>query len=132
MFEDVTELEWAYLAGRIDADGSIGCYKHNPKWTMVRLDLYSNDKSFLEWVQSLLGGYVSINSTTWQWNAGTPNVATILRRLLPYLKTKKDQAELAIKCREHGKKTSEDHVFYHTESKRLNGRLSYATRINQS
>lgn len=128
MFEEVTELEWSYLAGRIDADGSIGCYRHSPGWTMVRLDLYSNDKVFLEWVQSLLGGYISINNTTWQWNAGTPNVATILARLVPYLRTKKDQALLGIRCREQRTKTADDHIFYCTESKRLNGRIKGASR----
>jgi hypothetical protein len=121
-FDHVTPLEWSYLAGRIDADGSIGCYKHNPKWTMVRLDLYSNDKPFLEWVQGLLGGYISINNTTWQWNAGTPNLVAILTCLLPYLRTKKDQAQHAITCRLH----LNNHIYYCMESKRLNGRLAGA------
>lgn len=119
-------LDWAYFAGRIDADGSIGCYSHSPQngYIAVRLDLYSNHKEYLEEVQEELGGWISKNGTTWQWCCKTEHLTTVLRYLKPYLKTKKEQAELAIRCREHGRKDGETYKWYCTESKRLNGRYS--------
>lgn len=123
--------DWAYLAGRIDADGSIGCYKHsdpNNKWISVRLDLYSNDLEYLESVQEALGGWISKNNTTWQWCAGAKIIEGILVNLVPYLTTKKDQAELALACRRTYDKSDNQHSYFVTESKRLNGRLKHAAR----
>lgn len=122
---NMSEVDWAYLAGRVDADGSIGCYKHSrPVYIAVRLDLYSNHLEYLESVKEALGGWISKNNTTWQWCCGTSEVVEVLTNLLPYLRTKKEQAELAIKCRLHGKKTEEEYDWYCIESKRLNGRYS--------
>lgn len=118
-----TEIDWAYLAGRIDADGSIGCYGQKPNgWINVRVDLYSNDLEYLKTVQRDLGGWISKNSTTWQWCAGQP-AERILMPLLPYLRTKLAQAEHAIKCRTHINKTPEERQYYLDRSKELNGRF---------
>jgi len=104
----LSEANRAYLAGLIDGDGAImACIeKHDEKKFGFRVRLYlkisQNDKKILNWCQSItqLGG-IRINRTEYEWRIrDQKTVKSLLLKLLPYLKVKRKQAELAIKILE--------------------------------
>ena len=107
---ELTDLQAAYLAGMIDADGHIGIYKHSKDGASSRLILTisNTDVPMLEWVQKITGiGSVTQqakgderNKPTFYWNTGAEAAASLLAQTLPYMLVKRARAELAIEFQE--------------------------------
>lgn len=107
-----SDTDLAYLAGLIDGEGSI-CIFHSTGITKGKrygrlrliLNIYNNHYDTLSWVHNMFGGTlrrVSRNREEWTtsyvWQTGWQNAAIILVSCRPYLKIKKQQADLFIEC----------------------------------
>ena len=111
-----TDLAWA--AGFIDGEGSIGLYpcarrdKYHHKYFFLRLSVANTDIRCLRRLQRMFGG--SINRTNhnnrpeqrpcWTWYCQSKKCADALERLLPFLLSKKEQAETALLSRKYMRK----------------------------
>lgn len=102
---EITELDWAYFAGVIDSDGCIGTGKNSTCRTYrPYLVIIQRDMVLIEWLYSKFGGCVNLVSrkradrTDYYLRWGTYNTKTvnILKRCLPYLVIKKEQAKLVL------------------------------------
>lgn len=92
---ELPETFWAYLAGLLDGDGCFGIYNMGP-----RIGISNTHRETLDWVLKTLGiGRISeMKSNTqfrrttqcFQWDCGAVGVRTILPRIAPYLKVKKE------------------------------------------
>ena len=101
--------DWAYLAGFVDADGSISVNRWcergatRPRYLM-RLTISNCDKPIMDWLVVELGGGVclanregpKVHRTSWRWAVSGKYAGKILEQLLPYLRVKQKRAELAI------------------------------------
>ena len=107
--EDVT---LAYIAGLIDGEGSIRIQKQsekgwNPKYTPM-ISFVNTSLEAVKLIANFLGdtrifthdpskyGYPNRKICYKTYKAGASSVATLLRKLLPYLRIKRRQAELLI------------------------------------
>ena len=97
MLASLTNVEWAYLAGFIDGEGSIvdrirPSGKHHPT-----IAIYQKDEEVLVWVQEHYGGsiYQSNGSACLQITAKA-NVGEILLGIQPYARVKRQQIRLAL------------------------------------
>lgn len=101
------ELLAAYLAGHIDSDGSIGIHTNGTKAKTFRLrvSLYNNCGETLTFLQDAFGGSLHARpieqhrlakhvqyTLVWQAKSGYG----VLRLVLPYLRTKREQASVAL------------------------------------
>jgi len=105
-----------YMAGFFDGEGCVAISKinlKNPEYKSPRYVLevtaYNCDKDVMDWILTKFGGSTQLRvkpKEKWYWkdNYGwkiTSNKAIpFLKELLPYLKVKKKQAELAIEFQE--------------------------------
>tara|TARA_R110002020_G_scaffold168090_1_gene356764 strand:+ start:18350 stop:18742 length:393 start_codon:yes stop_codon:yes gene_type:complete len=92
-----TDIGLAYLAGYIDGEG---CFTVS---SGTRIAVSNTYIPGLLKMQERWGGSVRRMSGTnpnartgWQWQLGGENCRHLLRLLLPYLKEKRDQAELVL------------------------------------
>ena len=104
-----TSIDLAYVAGFFDGEGNVGIYKSTRAESgrsnyAVSMGIANTDRATLEYIQGLLGGTLS-EKTANRRRGNKPLYALewhcvkardVLRLLLPYLKTKYEQAELAI------------------------------------
>ena len=97
------KTDLAYAAGIIDGEGSIGIYRQPTylTWITVR----NTNEWICQWLRFAFGGYVYTHTykpphlkwkDSWQWRITGSDAADFLRLILPYLRLKKPQAELAI------------------------------------
>ena len=101
--KEFSEVELAYLAGFIDADGAIMATieKHQEKKfgfrVRITVKITQRDVCILEYfLQQFQVGYVRKNRTTFDWLIRSQkDVKVILNLLKPYLKSKSKQAVLA-------------------------------------
>ena len=101
----ISEVDCAYIAGLIDADGAIMALieRHREKKfgfrVRIEVKLTQKDPFILKWINSKSGiGGVRQNRTTFDWlTRDQKEILTFLNSLLPFLKIKKRQAELALR-----------------------------------
>lgn len=101
-----TECELAYLAGFIDADGSISIMKNGPESHnhTIRVRVFNTNRQNIDWIVERFGGSVVLGSsassygfkTCWaiHWNGNT--AAELLKRISPYLVQKLGQGLASI------------------------------------
>ena len=113
-----TDVELAWLAGIIDGEGSIFIMKAARKDRersfnyVLRLSVQSADGIMAKSCYEISGQGVCMdavtkqvnNSNTYKWQVSCTKASDLLKRLLPYLRVKKQQAEVAIKFQETTKK----------------------------
>lgn len=112
----ITEMDKSYLAGTIDCDGSIcfwlGKSKKHPNWKhwiIPKINLTNKNLELLNWAQNTFGFCISVKPKIKKQRRvyclevnGRNRCLSILRLILPYLKAKKQQAELIIEfCENH-------------------------------
>lgn len=119
----VTDI--AYAAGQLDADGSI-CLTHvrTGNYMMVQVYIGSQDTDLIDWLLQTFGGRVDQMGRILAWRPPAPPHRW-LELLLPYMKTKRRQAELIIeyKAVSHTGLTTQEKQEFARRSKELNGRL---------
>ena len=103
--KEFAEVERAYIAGFLDADGAIMALieKHSEKHfgyrVRIAVKITQRDRKILDWFcGKWRKGSVKKNRTAFDWITRDQKIAkVILTVLLPYLKVKKKQAEIALK-----------------------------------
>ena len=101
----LSKVERAYLAGLIDADGAIMAIiePHREKRFRFRVRLIvkltQKRPDILQWIkQETQLGRVRTNRTTFDWLIRDQNeIRVLLKSLLPFLRIKRKQAEIALK-----------------------------------
>jgi intein/homing endonuclease len=103
----IEPVEWAYLAGLIDGDGSITLITGRQKWSSSpRVTIANIDKKLLKMIKKIFGGKLIPvrkipRNKNWKygwmlyWTNGD-NCSYILENILPYLKKKNRQAEICL------------------------------------
>lgn len=105
----MTENDWAYLAGFVDADGSIAVSRWRDSRNqatryIVRLSISNCDKYIMNWLVSKFYGCVSLSNrnapkqhrTLWRWVLSGIKAKPVLTRILPHLRLKQKRGELAL------------------------------------
>ncbi len=114
-----SEVERAYTAGFLDADGAImACIeKHQEKRfgfrIRVTLKISQSNRTILDWFCSKThSGYIRKNRTIFDWDVKDQRkVQELLNILAPYLHVKKEQARLALKILSIKIKSKEDLIY---------------------
>ena len=128
-----SEVERAYIAGFLDADGAVmACIeKHHEKRfgfrVRVALKITQHDRKILDWIQrALCAGIVRANCLgkkrqTFDLHIrDRADVCDVLRMLLPFLRVKRTQADIALRILSREIKSERDLV----QSARLADALS--------
>lgn len=104
--------KYAYLAGIIDGEGTISMYFYKRlNRYFLTFEVYNNCPKLVQWLETNIGGYSraitspsrkdKINwKTTYVWRLQNNEILEVLRNLLPFLVSKKEQCEIAIKFKE--------------------------------
>ncbi len=139
----------AYLAGLIDGEGTIQITKkkktgRNYYYYYLRLRMGMSHAPVLEWCLEKTGlGFlttVSIKKSRisglydkphYVWTAETRQAEQVLRVILPYLKVKKEEAELALEFAEHVQKVSEQTIGLERPESHWDKMADYRRRIKQ-
>lgn len=141
----LSDVDLAYIAGFIDGEGCI-CVHRRGKVGEKEKSIYAfivtianTDKSVIQYLHSVLGGCIANNNkrnghkTCYVLHLNPRKAYKLLKKLLPYLRVKKKQAELAIKLgdiitnKKHGRLTNEDVMereLIRQEMQRLNKRVN--------
>lgn len=95
-------LELSYLAGFFDGEGSINLLTRKRKHWNVEYQLTvaigQKDGETLDWIKEKFGGnvYLVKRDGSFFWAASNRQAEKFLRNILPFLKYKRPQAELAL------------------------------------
>ena len=96
-------IDLAYTAGIIDGEGSIGIWKLGKGYRLT-VEVEMCNKSVPQWLKDTFGGRYGFYGKRgkykcgWssRWDITDSKASEFLQLILPYLKIKKQQAELAI------------------------------------
>ncbi len=113
---EVPETTLAYFAGIVDGEGCVAIrdtkYKSKKTGEITRLFFLSvivtnASLKLLERFKHYFGGHIAIrkkakkhHQQTYGWHLGYRAGAAFIKRLLPYLEIKKEQAILSLRCQE--------------------------------
>lgn len=93
----------AYLAGLIDGEGSIHRARHGNGAVTVNLRIVNCDQGVLKWAAKMLDGKLYVHPASkahwksgWQVWVGQNALERVLQEILPFMKIKRRQAELAL------------------------------------
>lgn len=102
------KIDLAYVAGIIDGEGTIGfrkeklasgnlCYR-------MRVSVRHTNEWLIRWLCFAFGGSIvkrkaskAVHKDTWQWCIQANQAAKFLRFIYPYLRLKRNQADVALK-----------------------------------
>jgi hypothetical protein len=91
------DVIWA--AGFFDGEGCVSIVrrpKRDKVYHWLDISAYQNHRAPLEELQCLFGGSVRPEAGGWKWRACGPTAGDALREMLPYLRVKHTQAEIAV------------------------------------
>jgi hypothetical protein len=91
------DVIWA--AGFFDGEGCVCIVKQVKRqktYHWLDISVYQNHRASLEELQGLFGGSIVIEGRAWKWRACGPTAGEALREMLPYLRVKRAQAEIAV------------------------------------
>jgi hypothetical protein len=102
------KADLAYAAGIIDGEGCITItpqhYQKRPNISFtLRVVMGNTNEGVCQWFKFVFGGHYNFLHKTkggkpfWQWGVSSQKAMEFLRLIIPYLKIKRSQAELAIK-----------------------------------
>jgi hypothetical protein len=107
-WDELSESEKGYVAGFLDGEGSICIYKHKTIHYCLSIAFYNSHKGVIDWIEGKLG-YKSFKRTTDNrlndrhnknnyvvYIRKNSDSLDFLKKCLPYLIIKKDQAKNAI------------------------------------
>jgi hypothetical protein len=97
----ISDVDAAWLAAAIDADGSISLCKQRKNSFYTRIGLYNDCEAYCRKAQSVISfGSVNKRANSKHWNYILQDryiVKDILDKILPYLIVKKENAQLVLK-----------------------------------
>lgn len=103
------KLQWAYLAGLFDGEGTFTISNSpprngSPSYAFREVYVTNTNLEVLEWLKSKLGGTIRITrhsgkgwKDVYKWHAGAKQHYYVVKNILPFLIIKKKQAELILK-----------------------------------
>jgi len=112
--KQTNEIKYAYAAGFIDGEGCIRISKRNPRnnrsisYNLLMM-IFQKDGQIMDWLIGNFGGLVykrikdEADQNTYghgwvyEWRLSERQAYELLKKLVPFLKYKKPQAELAIR-----------------------------------
>lgn len=130
--------DYAYTAGCIDCDGWVSIKKTNisrekektPRYKL-QVGVTGKDARVQQFLYGVWGGDLNfkdnsekekregINSTyIWEWIINSNQAKEMLKKILPYLKYKKDQADIAIRLQDRMQKAGSPKISEYELSKR--------------
>lgn len=97
--------EIAYIAGLFDGEGCVSVYhEKTTKYRLARIQasLSNTNLPIVEYLKDCFGGYVKTRilpsgKLCKSWSVSCRKAAEVLTQLIPYLKIKRGQAELALR-----------------------------------
>lgn len=104
---EISAIELAYLAGIIDGEGHIGIAgskkpSNRIDW-VLRLSISNTSEELMDWLDETFGHIVTTKykrlhrrAHVMVWRTSGRQTQEILRLVLPYLRIKREQAELAL------------------------------------
>jgi len=133
---------YKYLAGIIDGEGCIGVYKAKDKGKYLKyfvcVVVKNTSEELIFWLKENFGGHIKFQKTKnkkwkdcWGWHVNSKKAVTLLKKVLPYLIVKKEQAELSIKFQKKVKRYGvmgvpkdvlEERESFYIKSRKLNQR----------
>jgi hypothetical protein len=94
---------FAYMAGLMDTDGTLGIYYKGQSGYQASVEFYNDDKFLMDWVVSKFGGTYSIKKDPrrevvgYRWKpSGKQHVINFLNDIFPYLVLKRTEARCII------------------------------------
>lgn len=103
---DMNDLELAYLAGFFDADGCVCIarkkaqdYKRGVSFRLI-VEVSQKQRKILETFREFWGGSILVGKRCDRWLAYSTHALTMLQDLMPYLRMKKSEAEIALAFQE--------------------------------
>lgn len=98
---------YAYTAGVIDSDGTITIHKQPPRkegWSptySLRIGVFQRDGRTVDFLVGFWGGRVHYDKSKegFVWGLCNNKAENCLKKILPFLRYKKDQAQIAIEYR---------------------------------
>jgi hypothetical protein len=94
-------LSLEYIAGYIDADGTIVVVKNQQRRYYGKVCVYSQNLTVLENIKAVIAGKISMNSGVYHLQL-SPNAAVkALKQLIPFLQVKREQALLVLELHRH-------------------------------
>ena len=92
-----------YLAGFFDGEGSVMAKKGGLN-CLITLSISNTDLDVLQWIAQTFGGQVATHhnptpytrKNAWKWELHGEAAIKLLQELIPFLKTKKERAQIAI------------------------------------
>lgn len=114
------QTDLAYVAGLLDGEGYVGILKvrkgNKKEWHYTRefmhvpcIKVVMTDKEPIEWLYKTIGGTFATRprrdqrNISYEWMLRKKQTSTILKRLLPFLKVKRQSAEIIIRLCELSK-----------------------------
>ena len=103
---EYSETQLAYLAGLIDADGSIDLRLKKAGNLLLRAQVYNTDRQLMDWLSLTFGGHVHRvgrrDVAHWKpeytWYLNGQGAVEMLSLVAPYMHVKRSRAELAIEA----------------------------------
>lgn len=101
MYEHVTQEEWAYLAGIIDSEGTIGCARIRESQYNTYISITNTNHNVIVWIQQKFGGNIGTfqpkGKKAYRWSTRKAELQrVIIEHILQYLIVKYEQAELLL------------------------------------
>jgi len=106
---NLTDVEKAYLAGFIDGEGCLTIKNGGPNCPngRIQLNIYNTNEVILRYIRDKVGfgcvyvgtkegKYNSKAKTCWRYEVAACQCFVLLSSLLPYLRVKREQAELLL------------------------------------
>ena len=100
-FAHLKDVEFAYIAGLVDGEGTIGIY-WTASWT-ITLRIPSTSRCVIDWLLARIPGGCEHDikknprhKQMWRWGISTKRSQALLPLLLPYLVIKKEAAMVAL------------------------------------
>ena len=96
------KIDCAYAAGIFDGEGCIHITRNNRGSYALIVTVGNNNEWLVKWLQFAFGGYIGTHVSTlsrrpcFQWQLSANKAVEFLQAIMPYLRIKKPQAELAI------------------------------------
>ena len=106
-YDSLTEMDFAYIAGIIDGEGSIRIFKQpQAKTYSLTIGVANTSIELLEWLKSKLGGSFAMgrdgddnHKPVYYWTLSSVPSEALLYRISKYLVIKRDRAQTALMFR---------------------------------
>jgi hypothetical protein len=103
----IAAVDWAFLAGLIEADGCIALIATNQGYFNARVMFANNSEILHDWMATTFKARTKVfnkgsDCTTTHWS-DCRDLVWLLEGMLPYLRSKKEEAELLLEYAKGGR-----------------------------